>query len=329
MLNTLAYAQGVEDGMAKFAISRFRQYARDLTQAASNSQNPAMMAQANQVAQKAYPAKVLGSGQEGTAVRVMMPQAAEGGALTPTVRKTFNPNASLASPEMVNRRMALGPALNETGNFAKFYGGGTTAQGRQYIDSAFVPGKVAPGTDVTKTQTDIDRSLRAAGKKTGLGKLTAKDIRAENLGVDPKTGKTVALDYMPFKRNETYDPRYNRMAGMKDTTSPIPTHEGGKLFPNIRGAYADPKGAMKKFQQGKMREQMALDPRAVRPGAPVPAGPAPFVPQAAPAGQHVSGESVFGSLGGTQAGVLPTGVQEQGTQAGVLPQNLQPKVLPK
>lgn len=326
MLNELAYAQGIEDGMAKFAISRFRQYARDITQAASRSQDPAMMAKAQGAALKAYPPKVLGTGQEGTAVRLMMPQAAEGGALTPTVRKTFNPNAPLASPELIKRRMELGPTLNETGNFAKFYGGGQTAQGRQYIDSAFVPGKIAPGTDVTQHQTAIDRSLRAAGKKTGLGKLTAKDIRGENLGVDPRTGKTVALDYMPFKRTETYDPRYNRMSGQKDPTSPIPTHEGAKLFPNTAASFADPGGRQKAFYKEKMKGRMASDPKSVLPGAAV-AGPEPFTPQVAPAGVHVPGESVFGSLGGTQAGVLP---QQPGTQAGVLPQpGTQAGVLPK
>lgn len=308
MLRELAYARGVEDGMAKFAISRFRQFARDATQAASTNQNPTAIAKAKQVTSQAYPPRVLGSGAEGTATLHMMPQASQGGALTPTVRKEFDPNASLASPTMIDRRVALGPALNKTNDFAQFYGHGQTDAGKRFIDSEFVPGKIAPGTDVSKAQANIDRSLRSTGMSSGMGHLAAKDIRPENLGVNPKTGKTVALDYMPMKRNETYDPRYARMNGLGPTT-PIPTGEGAALFPNRQREFADPGNMQQGLAQTMMAKTMASNPRSVLPGGAPTVGPSSTnVPTALapPPGQHVPGESVFGSLNqGTHAGVLP------------------------
>jgi hypothetical protein len=313
MLNELAYAQGVDDGMAKFAISKFRQYARDASQQAWNSQQPADIAKARAATQQAYKPRVLGTGAEGTATLRMMPQAAAGGALTPTVRKEFDPKAPLASPEMIDRRAALGPALNESGNFAKFYGQGQTAAGKRYIDSEFIPGKIAPGTDVTKAQGGIDRSLRSAGMKAGMGHLAAKDIRAENLGVNPATGKTVALDYMPMKRQEAYDPRFARKSGLTDSTAVIPTGQGAPLFPNSRREFADPGKILENSVRGKMQQTMKTNPQSVLPPRPgtvapgAPSGPAPTVverhapvqPTAAvqpPGAPPVSGPSVFGSL---------------------------------
>lgn len=315
MLNALAYAQGVEDGMAKFAISRFRQYARDATQQAWNSQQPADIAKARAAVQGAYKPRVLGSGAEGTATLHMMPQAATGGALTPTVRKEFNPNAPLASPEMIDRRIALGPALNETGNFAKYYGHGQTAAGKRFIDSEFIPGKLAPGADVSKAQANIDRSVRSVGMKSGMGHMAAKDIRAENLGVNPKTGKTVALDYMPMRREETYDPRYARMSGSPDATRPYPTGQGAQLFPNRVREFADPGNVEKKMMQKQMAHLMKTNPQKVlpqRPGtAPAPASPGTVAGRpsnvnpgtvaarpsnVAPPAVPVAGPSVFGSL---------------------------------
>jgi len=310
MVNELAYDQGVEDGMAKFAISRFRQYARDATQAASRSQDPAAIARAQSVTSQAYKPRVLGAGAEGTATLHMRPQAAEGGALTPTVRKEFNPDAALASPEMIDRRVAMGPALNESGNFAKYYGHGQTAAGKRYIDSEFVPGKIAPGTDVSKAQANIDRSVRSVGMKSGIGHLAAKDIRPENLGVNPKTGKTVALDYMPLKRQEAFDPRYARGEGYTDPTAVIPTGEAAKIFPNKAKAFADPGGVNDAISRAGMRRTMQTNPQSVLPpraGAsapPVPAAPPAGAPTAAarpalmqpPGAPRVAGPSVFGSL---------------------------------
>lgn len=304
MLNELAYAQGVDAGMAKFAISRFRQYARDTTQAASRSQDPTAIARAQSVTSQAYKPRVLGTGAEGTATLRMLPQAAEGGALTPTVRKEFNPNAGLASPELIDRRVAMGPSLNATGNFAKYYGHGQTDAGRRFIDSEFVPGKIAPGTDVSKAQASIDRSVRSVGMKSGLGHLAAKDIRPENLGVNPKTGKTVALDYMPMKRQEAYDPRFARMNGSPDLTQPYPTGQGAALFPNRTREFADPGGIEEKMMRDKMTQLMKTNPQKVLPaGAPTGAAPSgPTVaarPSAMPstaATPRVAGPSVFGSL---------------------------------
>jgi hypothetical protein len=317
MLNEFAYAQGAEDGMAKFAISRFRQYARDTSQQAWNSQQPADIAKARAATQQAYKPRVLGAGSEGTATLRMMPQAAAGGALTPTVRKEFDPNASLASPELINRRIAMGPALNETGDFAKYYGHGQTAAGRKYIDSEFVPGKIAPGADVSKAQSNIDRSVRSVGMKSGMGHLAAKDIRAENLGVNPQTGKTVALDYMPMKRQEAYDPRYARMSGLTDPTAVIPAGPAAKLFPNRAKEFADPGGFMEGRAKDRMKQTMQTNPQKVlpppagapagpaqAPGAPTVAGkPPPMQPTGVvpmqPTGvtpPQVAGPSVFGSL---------------------------------
>jgi hypothetical protein len=312
MLNELAYAQGVDDGMAKFAISKYRQYARDTTQQAWNSQQPADIAKARAAVQGAYKPRVLGSGAEGTATLRMMPQAAAGGALTPTVRKEFNPNAALASPEMINRRIAMGPDLNESGNFAKYYGHGQTAAGKKYIDSELIPGKIAPGADVSKAQANIDRSVRSVGMKSGMGHMAAKDIRAENLGVNPKTGKTVALDYMPMKRQETYDPRYARMNGSPDPTRPYPTGQGAALFPHRASEFADPGGIEQKMMQGEMKKRMQSNPQSVLPpnaktpapaAAPAPVGPGTVAARPAlmpqkdqPAAPPVAGPSVFGSL---------------------------------
>lgn len=309
MLNELAYAQGVEDGMAKFAISKFRQYARDTTQAASRSQDPAAIARAQNITSQAYKPRVLGTGAEGTATLRMLPQAAEGGALTPTVRKEFNPNAGLASPEMIDRRVAMGPSLNATGNFAKYYGHGQTDAGKRFIDSEFVPGKIAPGTDVSKAQANIDRSVRSVGMKSGLGHLAAKDIRAENLGVNPKTGKTVALDYMPMKRNEAYDPRYARLSGLTDPTAVIPKGPAANIFPNRTKEFADPGGIMERMAKGKMNQTMQTNPQKVLPppaGTPAAPAPTPGAPTVAakpsamqPTGAvppQVAGPSVFGSL---------------------------------
>jgi len=348
MLNELAYAQGVDDGMAKFAISKFRQYARDATQAASKSQDPAAAAKARAVTQQAYKPRVLGTGQEGTATLHMMPQAAEGGALTPTVRKVFDPKAGLASPELIQRRIALGTDLGETGSFAKHYGYGTTKAsptstqpgGRQYIDTSFVPGKsLAPGSpELRKAQAGIDRDLRSTGMRMGAGHLTAKDLHSENIRIDPRTKKPVALDYMPMKRQETYDPRYNRLANAHnpaaktDPTAPLPTHAGSLLFPNRGKEWSDPSGTMQQGAEKMMAGQMVNNPQAVLPPKPGQAPAAPtaspgFVPQAAPPGVHVPGESVFGSLnmGGTQPGVMP----QLGTQAGVMPQSLPLLVPPR
>jgi hypothetical protein len=311
MLNELAYTQGINDGMAKFAISRFRQYARDVTQQAWNSQQPADIAKARSAVQGAYKPRVLGKGAEGTATLQMMPQADAGGALTPTVRKEFDTKARLASPELIQRRVALGPALNATGDFAKFYGHGQTAAGKPYIDSEYIPGKIKPGTDVSKAQANIDRSLRSEGMKAGLGHLAAKDIRAENLGVNPKTKKTVALDYMPMKRQEVYDPRYARMTGSEDTTRLYPTGKGAPIFPNSAKDFADHNGTEQKMHTKDMAALMKANPQSVlpqktqnhsiAPAAPavpgtVAARPALMPTAQKPAGPPIPGPSVFGSL---------------------------------
>lgn len=287
MMNKHAYAQGVTAGMAKFAISRFRQYARNATQTAWNSQDPAASARARAVTQQAYGApKHLGTGQEGTGTFQMLPQAYAGGALTPTVRKTFDPDARLASPELINRRIALGPTLNETGSTAKYYGHGTNTKGQQYIDSEFIPGKPMTPNDpgLPKAQAKIDRDVRSAGMRTGVGHLSAKDIHSSNIHIDPRTGKPVTFDYMPMKRNEALDARYNKMLGL-GPTNVTPTHAGSLLFPNSGTDFQDPTGI---HQRNLTR---TLTQRAT---------PLPSV--------KVPGESVFGTLndnGGTKPGIIP------------------------
>lgn len=306
MLNELAYARGVEDGMAKFAISRFRQHARTLTQAASRSQDPAAIARAQQVTSQAYKPRVLGTGSEGTATLHMMPQAAEGGALTPTVRKVFDPKSPMASPELIDRKVALGPELNKSENFAKFYGHGQTDAGRRFIDSEFVPGKVAPGADVSKAQANIDSSLRSVGMKKGIGHLTAKDTRVENLGVNPKTGKTVALDYLPMKRQEAFDPRFARMSGL-EPTSVIPTNAGSKLFPNIANEFADPGNLQKGKMDRMMANQMQMNPGAVIPQKNAPAAALPPVTPAVAGAPTVASRppAAPAAPAPTQAGAIP------------------------
>lgn len=311
MLNELSYARGVEDGMAKFAISRFRQYARDATQAASNSQNPAAIAAAQQVTSQAYKPRVLGTGAEGTATLRMMPQASEGGALTPTVRKEFDPKSPLASPELIDRRVALGPELNKSKNFAQFYGHGQTDAGRRFIDSEFVPGKVAPGADVSKAQASMDSSLRSAGMKKGIGHLAAKDTRVENLGVNPKTGKTVALDFMPMKRQEAYDPRFARMTGLEQS-SVIPTDAGAKLFPNSAKEFADPGNIQKTKMDQMMKNQMTMNPGVV---VPPKQRPATALPPVSPA-------SAQASTVASRPSAMPASPAPAPTQAGMMPKTM-------
>jgi hypothetical protein len=271
MLNEFAYAQGVNDGMVKFAISRLRQHARNLTQAASRSQNPAAIAHAQEITSRAYKPRILGTGQEGTATLHMLPQASEGGALTPTVRKVFDPNAELASPELIRRRIALGPELNRTGDFAKYYGHGKTPGGRQYIESEYIPKQVAKGTNISRDQARIDRSLRAAGMRTGMGHLTAKDIHAGNLMINPKTGKAVAIDYMPMLRKEVMDPRFNRLYSIPET-APLPTHAGAQQFLNLKDLKNqswDPTGEHRKRMESELAMAQKIDPRSLLPRYPV------------------------------------------------------------
>ena len=297
MLNELAYAQGVEDGLAKFAASKLRQRARDMTQTAWNSGDSGAAAKARDATQLAYGApKFLGKGGEGTAMLSMRPQAYSGGALTPTVRKTYDPKAELASPELIDRRIALGPNLNETGNFAKYYGHGTDAQGKRYIDNEYIRGKVPEGADVSKAQSKIDASVRSEGMKSGLGHLTAKDTRAANLGVHQQTGKTVSLDYNPMKRDEVYDPRFARRQGLEQSAI-LPTDKGTRVFPNMDKGFRDPGGVAEKRRKEIMADDFRYNPAAREKalhGKPDLAENVAMAPP--PPGVKVPGESVFGNM---------------------------------
>lgn len=207
MVREEAYERGVAEGMAKFAISRFRQYVR--SQFGPNRPNPASLDLVN----KAYPPRVLGSGLEGTATQMMVPQALEGGKLTPTVRKVFPDSAPFASPTLVQRRIAMGPELNKDPSFAKFYGSGRNAANQQYIDSEYIPYR-ATGAPLAPIQAKVDRGVRSAGMRLGLGHLTAKDVRMDNLGRRRPDGPPVSFDYLPFKRDEIYDNRYVAASGL-------------------------------------------------------------------------------------------------------------------
>jgi hypothetical protein len=192
--------------------------------------------------------------------------------------------------------------LNETGSTAKYYGHGANAKGQQYIDSEFIPGKAMAPNDpsLPKAQAKIDRDVRSAGMRTGVGHLSAKDIHSSNIHVDPRTGKPVTFDYMPMKRNEALDARYNKMLGL-GPTDVTPTHAGSLLFPNSGADFQDPTG----IHQRNLTQAMA---QRMKPGLTTPSAPLPFVPKAAPPGVQVPGESVFGALndnGGTKPGIIP------------------------
>lgn len=170
------------------------------------------------------PFKTLGKGGEGLAELAQHPQNGM------EVKKTFNPQGGVYSPEVADRKAQIGPELNSNPDFAKFYGADRTTQGTPVHHNEFVQGQRPSASESRGADFEAMKGrAETAGRATGHELL---DIRGANTMKTPD-GQMKIIDHMPMRPNEAL-PQAQRNALVSaghESVLPI-TQEGHNLFPN-------------------------------------------------------------------------------------------------
>lgn len=165
--------------------------------------------------------KRLGRGSEGLAeiVAGARSSAAKGGGEGIAVRKIYDPNSPIASPEIIKRRVQMSKELEHPA-LAKTFGAGKEGV-RDVSYHEFVPGKMLQKRESTKDIQDMVNKAREKGWFLG-------DVRGPNV----VGGK--AIDYIPFREGEFRRQMFN----MLDATP-----EGMKLLGKMPGRGGAPVGS--------------------------------------------------------------------------------------
>lgn len=273
-MSTRAYRAGVEAAIEKFAARRGVKEIRNavmggnLGRANQLAKTPGVLRQGN-----AFGSDIrhLGTGGEGIADLVAHPQHGV------SVRKTYNPQGGVYSPEMIRRKEQIGSLPG----VADFHGKATTRQNTAVHFNEYVPGKEATPANLAATpggpQAYQKAMLQAqrAGKQKGY---SLADLRGANAMIQP-SGQVKFVDHMPFKPGEKAPnsvSRLDRKAG-RASTLPTTADSAESLFLNNRTAPANSPSARK--DPGAFRKMMFDQGSALRPSVPLGASSSPVPPR--------------------------------------------------
>jgi hypothetical protein len=187
--------------------------------------------------------KDLGAGGEGLATLVAHPDHGI------AVRKMFDPNAGMFSPELAARKANIGPLPG----VAKTLGAGYSPAGAPMHFNEFVQGK-----QVTPEMLKNDPSVGSQYMKSMIGAqrgakqkgMRLLDTRAAN-AVQQPDGSVKFIDHLPFKPNEVADPalasQHRKSVGdhVVVTTDEAPKIGPGQLSRFSEEAHTVPKASIK------------------------------------------------------------------------------------
>jgi hypothetical protein len=196
-MRALAYAAGVEAALEKFAATRGLKEIRsalaggNMSRANMLAKTPGVLRPGNALGSEI---RDLGAGGEGLATLVAHPQHGI------SVRKTFDPQGSIYSPELIQRKSQLGtlPGL------ATHYGSTTTRQDTPVHFNEFVQGQSVDAGVLGSTPGAASAYMKALMQARKAGRSQGyhlADLRGENAKLTPD-GQVKFIDHVPLRFDE-------------------------------------------------------------------------------------------------------------------------------